>query len=357
MRSMLTPRKLLVTGAITAVGLYVTLATAYGSDWRTFTNGFEENAASLGNGITDSLEDGARWMLETDINPATILIGFVAWLLVSTIIRRANRHWKLTENIANGLKSKRSKTTGVWTAILLGAALLLGGLTVGGAYAGTAIGDNLHTPAANTIADVKKWAGEQNDRMPWNDDEPKAAPAPALPSGDTQNEGGTEEPAAPVEPEVSAAPVAPADPRTESPAGENRTETPADNRTDALSKFEADANRVANNTVQWVKDNPIAASVLGLILLLWLLRRVFVWRRNVWMRNEVIYLSDLSDTQAREIVALKEQIGAEDEDGSVLHSLATLNRDSEVDNRRIKVLEAKIRGNGDNDNRVAGPTA
>lgn len=287
-------RRLLVTGGIaTVAGLYVTIATMDGANWRPFTEDIEQTAISAKDGFTDWAGGVLHWALETEINPATIFIMFVAWLSLAAIARRANRAWGLTGHAAKALKSNSSKATGMWSGIALGIVLLLGALGIGTAYAGVALGENFK-PEVVAASDWSKKTIEG-----WFDnEEPKAAPASsAAPTGTTGDE--------PVE-TASPAPAQPEEERTEEPkdrtdatTGDKRTEPPADTRTDAsddkpvTDAFEgvlSHGDRIVNDPVKWMDENPLKALGLGLFLLMWMLWSLLKWRQNMLMRRELVSL-------------------------------------------------------------------
>lgn len=312
-----TTRNRVLLGVSTAALLYVTLATIYGDNWRPFTNDIEETATSAWNGFTGALEDGLRWMLETEINPATILIGFLAWLLISFTARRVNRRWKLTGHAATALTSNGSKATGKWAGIVLGTLVVLGALGIGGAYGGVALGDNLRPQIVSAYDTSERWVGDRIDDLTGKN-EPAAAPAnPAAPTGDTRTEAPTDtRTTAPTDDETEA----PADTRTESPAGETRTETPADTRTDAsddkpvtdaLSGVLTDADRIATDPVKFAEDNPLRAAIWSLVLLVilaWLIRRPFAWRRHAQLNRKVKELDEYANEDISAIAALRADV-------------------------------------------------
>lgn len=350
-------RRLLVASGITAVaGLYVTIATMDGANWRPFTENVEQTAASTRDGFIDGADGALRWMLETEINPATILIGFVAWLTLAAIIRRANRAWGLTGHAAKALKSNGSKATARWSGIALGTLLVLGTLGIGTAYAGVALGENFKPEVVAAYESTEKTVGGWFDN-----EEPKAAPAiPAAPTGNTDDEPADSGATATGQPE---APATPADePRTGTET-DKRTEAPADTRRDAEAdkpvtefgtELMAHGDKFVNDPAKWIKDNPLAFAVIVFVLLLWLLRVVYAVRRNASMRSELAYLGDLVDKQYDQLTSLRSQIGAKDVDGTVLHSIATLDGYVREDDRRLTALETQSRRNNGGDKRVAG---
>lgn len=353
-----TRNRLLGIGIFATAGLYVTLATIDGANSRPLVNDIEDNAVSLWNdGILDGFETIADWMLTPELNPATILLGVVAWVVARVLARRANRRWDLTGHTIRALRSKPSKATGKWTGIVLGSALALSALFVGGAYGAVALGENFKpevVAAANSV--------ERTVDGLFEEEEPKAAPAIPAPTGNTGDKPADTSSTAPAQPtdEPTAEPT-----DTDATTGDKKTETPAEPRTDssddkpvtdAFTSLANHGDRIFTDPVKWADEEPWKAIGLVAFVLLWLCWNLLKWRRNALMVRELAYLRGRVRTQNGQLSALRDQIGAEDEntDASVMDRIATLDRYVRDDDRRLTALETKPRHSSGPDKLVAG---